>query len=325
MEKFSSWIGLFLLLTAPSVQAGYSPGGNGRTLTHDAVLRDFDVHAPSGYTGLRSIPLVVDLHGAGSNKVEHRAISGWSTRADASGFLVAYPNGLFNTWNAGVCCGGAVLGLVDDVGFIRAMVASISSEAPVDPLRIYVTGLSNGGAMSHRLACEAADLFAAAAPMAFPIPYTDFASQCQPSRPIPVLAFMGLTDIVIPYTGGFFGDALPSLEAWRAQNSCGSEPMEIHETYGGSYCDIDTSCTAEVEVGLCSIRGSDLAPPLDIFNGHLLYINDDAMVLADRAWTFFLRFAPPPAGIPLAGPIGWGVLGLLLMVAGFAMLSDRRR
>jgi polyhydroxybutyrate depolymerase len=267
--------------------------------------------------------VVVDIHGFGSDKVQHRGFSGWTVKAETEGFLVVHPNGLFNSWNAGTCCGTAMTSGVDDVGFLRAMVDAIAAEGSVNAARIYVTGLSNGGAMSHRIACEAADVFAAAAPMAFPVPYTDFPNQCFPARPIPVLAFMGLTDVVIPYSSGVFGGALPSLDAWRAKNSCGTGPLEVQETYGGSDCQIDTSCGGGAEVGLCSIRGSAFAPPLDIYNGHILYFNDDAVVLADRAWAFLDQFALSTATVPVAGPLGWGMLGLGLAAGGMLMLRFR--
>jgi len=313
---------LAILIPGPA-RAEYAPGINTRTLTHDAAVRDYDVYAPVGYPGAQPVALVVDIHGFGSDKIGQRGISGWTAKAETEGFLVAHPNGLLNAWNAGVCCGVAVTNAVDDVGFLRAMVEAIVAEGSLDPSRIYVTGLSNGGAMSHRLACEAADLFAAAAPMAFPVPYTDFASQCQPARPIPVLAFMGLSDIVIPYANGFFGGALPSLAAWRSKNACGAGPLEVQEVYGGSDCQLDARCAEGVEVGLCSVRGSAFASPFDIYSGHILYFNDDGMVLPDRAWTFFDAFALPPPGTPLAGPLGWGVLGLGLGLAGYRMLRGR--
>ena len=318
------FLALFLMcLVIQAAEAAFLPGINSRTLTHGGALRDFDVYAPASYTGVQEVALVVDIHGFSSNKVEHRGLSGWTAKAETEGFLVVHPNGLFNSWNAGTCCGTAMTSGVDDVGFLRAMVDAIGAEGSVNAARIYVTGLSNGGAMAHRIACEAADVFAAAAPMAFPVPYTDFPNQCFPVRPIPVLAFMGLTDVVIPYASGVFGGALPSLDAWRAKNACGTGPLEVQETYGGSDCQIDTSCGGGAEVGLCSIRGSAFAPPLNVYNGHILYFNDDAVVLAARAWAFLDKFSLPVATIPVAGPLGWGMLGLGLAGAGMMMLRSR--
>lgn len=318
--------GVLVGVAAGPVAADYAPGINPRTLTHGGALRSYDVYAPASYSGAQSVPLVVDLHGFGSNGADHRGISGWTTQAETAGFLVVHPNGLFSGWNAGVCCGVAMTTGVDDVGFLSAMVDAIVAEGAVDAARVFVTGLSNGGAMSHRMACEAADKIAAAAPMAFPVPYVDFEAGCQPSRPIPVLAFMGLNDIVIPYSSGAFGGALPSLDAWRAKNVCGTGPFEINETHGfGGTCVVDTSCAEGVEVGLCSITGASFAPPLDIYNGHILYFNLDGLVLPDRAWTFLSAFSLPAAGVPVAGPLGWAVLGAGLAGAGIVMLRRQQR
>ncbi len=308
-REFGVALGLLCLAGASSALAELPIGlTEGLTLTHDAQLRTYTVLVPSA-AGAIPRPLVIDLHGAGSNRDQQRGISGWNTLAEAEVFLVAWPDGLFNTWNGVTCCGGAVTNDVDDVGFIRAMVAAIEAEANVDPGRIYVTGLSNGGAMSHRLACEAADLFAAAAPMAFPIPYPDFANQCQPSETVPLLLFMGLTDIVVSYAG-----AAPSLAGWRDKNGCDSAgtPVEVTETYGGSDCAIDTSCVdAGVEVGLCSVRGSELDPPFEGFNGHILYINDDNFYISRRAWDFMrVQIVPEPAA-PILAVSALTVLALL--------------
>lgn len=305
-------------LAPAAAGAAFVPGNNARSLTHDGALRVYTVHAPPGYPGASPVPLVVDLHGYTSNKEEQQGISGWHAVADANGFLVAYPDGLDNSWNAGVCCGTSAANDVDDVGFLRAMVAAIQAEADVDALRIYVTGLSNGGAMTHRMACEAADLFAAAAPLAFPTPYTDFATECQPSRSIPLLLFMGLTDTLVPYEGGTFGGAVESFEAWRDKNACGvSPPPEEHVDMGGSYCDVDTSCAGGTQIGLCSIRGTSWTdPPLDAFSGHILYWNDDDIPVAERIWQFFQTGSvAPPVPVPLLSPaalvaLAGGVLGL---------------
>jgi len=241
------------------------------------------------------------------------------------GILVAYPQGLENSWNAGVCCGAAVTNDHDDVGFIRAMLAAIAAEGAVDRSRVYVSGLSNGGAMTQRLACEAANVFAAAAPLAFPTPYTDFASQCQPSRRLSVLSFMGLTDVVVPYANGTFGGALESFASWRAKNGCGPEPVDEHVDIGSSYCDYDRTCGGDSDVGLCSIRGSALPPPNEGLSGHVLYLNDDSIVLVDLIWDFFLPFGLPEP-LPASGRGGLAtIVGLLLVAALFALTRDRRR
>jgi len=324
LRLLSALLGAALALgTATPALALYATGDNLRDLTHDSQLRVYNVYAPAGYGGLSPVALVVDLHGASSTKEQQQAISGWGHKADALGILVAYPDGIGNTWNAGVCCGGNT---EDDVGFIRAMVDAIELEGNVDASRIYVTGLSNGGAMSHRLACEAADIFAAAAPLAFPTPYDDFATECQPSAEIPLLLTMGLTDVVVPYEGGTFGGAVESFDAWRQKNTCGSEPPEDRIELGGSFCDIDTSCASSTQVGLCSVRGSALDPPLDIYSGHILYINDDSLVMSDLIWEFFQTgsIQQPPHGVPALGPLAVMALALTLAAAGAVRLGRER-
>ena len=310
------------LTAAGTVQAELSVGlTEGLTLTHDSVVRTYDVMRPEGIGGATSAPLVVDLHGFGSNSAQQRGISGFFGLSALEGFVVAWPNGFDSSWNGITCCGTGVSANVDDVGFIRAMVADIVLEVNIDIRRIYVTGLSNGGAMSHRLACEAADLFAAAAPMAYPIPYPDFSAQCNPSRLIPVLTFMGLTDTVVSYAG-----AAPTLVGWRDKDGCdsGGAVVEINEIYGGSDCAIDTSCAEpDLEIGLCSVTGISFAPPLDNLDGHILYFNEDDFDITERAWDFMSRYqTPPPPPIPLFGA---PILLVGLVASGAAMLYRHRR
>lgn len=314
----SLFLSLLLVATASVANAAYTSGVNARSLTHDSLLREYDVYAPPSYDGSTPVALIVDIHGASSNKAQQMGISGWTGKADAEGFLVVYPQGIGNTWNAGVCCGGNTN---DDVGFLLAMVDAIELEGNVDASQIFVTGLSNGGAMTHRMACEAADVFAAAAPLAFPTPYTNFATQCTPASQIPLLLTMGLTDIVVPYSGGIFGGAVPSFEAWRAKNGCGTGTPEDHFEQGTAFCDVDTSCAGAVSVGLCSVTGIDFPPPLNIFNGHVLYSNVDGVNLADKMWEFFqtgtIAGDPPPA-VPASG-----ALPVLALVIGLGALGGR--
>src|SRR5262249_9080257 len=133
--------------------------------------------------------------------------------------------------------------------------------------------------MTQRLACQAADLFAAAAPMAFPIPFNPL-SLCQPSRPMPVLMFMGLTDALVPYAS-----AAPSFQYWRTFDGCAGASPDETVVAGGSMCETFTQCNDGVEAGLCSIASNSPSP----FQGHILYINPD-MNLSQAAWDFLSQF-----------------------------------
>jgi polyhydroxybutyrate depolymerase len=307
-------LALALALSAPT--AALEPGDyDDRTLLYRGVARAYDLRVPPAYDGSTPIPLVLDLHGYTADKNVQRLISGMGERANEAGFAIAWPNGTDVSWNAGWCCGLAVQNEVDDVGFLRTLADAIASEIAIDRRRVYVTGLSNGGAMSQRLACEAADVFAAAAPLAFPIGLSPIAS-CAPVRPIPVLTFQGTTDGLVPYEGGFpFPSAQASLAHWRDVNGCGQGEMEFGAISGGSSCSIDTSCSAGVEVGLCSILSTDPIVP-----GHILYLNDD-WELSELAWDFLSRFTLPEATGP---PLPQRVAGKKLAVKDAADPAKRR-
>jgi len=281
-------VGLALVaLLLPALAAGaLAPGDYERAIEFQGRQRDWILHVPPGYDGATPVPLVLDLHGLGSNAIQQRAISGMTRISDREGFLLVHPDGIDNAWNAGMCCSRTP---TDDVGFVRALVAAVSSQANVDASRVYATGLSNGGAMSQRLACDGADLFAAAAPMAFPVPFRPL-SQCHPVRPIPVLTFMGLTDVLVRYDGPSFPSAPATLDFWHDVNACEGTTPDAVIVKGDSRCETFTHCADGVEAGLCSITARSFGgTPID---GHVLYFNDD-FVLAEVAWSFLSRFSLP--------------------------------
>ena len=288
-----------VVLGATAVPAAFTPGENVRQLQFDGLDRSYRLHAPPAYDGSAPVPLVLDIHGWLSNAEQQEALSGMRNVADANGFLVAYPQGIRNEWNAGTCCGNAG---IDEVGFLRAVVAAIEAEAPIDHRRVYVTGLSNGGAMTQRLACDASDMFAAAAPMAFPIPLKPV-SECQPARSMPVLAVHGLTDQLVSYNGGGLGISAPaSFAYWREMDACTGDPERVDR--GQSYCQTYPTCANGVQVGLCSVVAQ--AFPGTFFSGHIVYLNPDFNV-AQVAWDFLSQFTLPeearsPAEAELTGP-----------------------
>ncbi|WP_374403053.1 PHB depolymerase family esterase [Niveibacterium sp.] len=231
------------------------------------VVRRYLVHVPASYDPARPAPLVLALHGGGGDmqhmaKDEHYGIVGKSDRA---GFIVAFPNGTgamgdkFATWNAGACCGKARDARVDDVAFVRALVADLQKRYAIDGTRVFAMGMSNGGMMSHRLACEAADLFAAIASIAG----TDNTLACAPARPIPVLHIHARNDDHVLFEGGAgpgafrdeskvtqFVSVPQTISNWVARNNCRGAAREVLAV-PGARCEVHDGCTGNSRVELC--------------------------------------------------------------------------
>jgi polyhydroxybutyrate depolymerase len=198
-------------------------GSSQQAVRIGGVDRTFEVYRPASLpTG--PVPLVVMLHGGFGSGSQAESSYGWDAEADSQHFLVAYPDGENRAWNVGGgCCGTPGRTGVDDVAFVTAVVARLSGATAVDPARIYATGISNGGMLAYRLACDTT-LFAAIGP--------DSATQlgpCATPSPVSVIHVHGTADRNIPYAGGtgdgvarIDGPAVPALNAtWRAADGCG--------------------------------------------------------------------------------------------------------
>jgi polyhydroxybutyrate depolymerase len=327
----------FAVALPGTASAALSPGLHlDLSLVHDSVTRTYDVLVPAGYDGSVPVPLVVDMHGFISNKGQQRSASSFAALAQTETFIVAWPQGLFtdgdlvtNTggpaWNAGgFCCGEAAVQNTDDVGFILAMVNAIAGEANVDPLRVYASGLSNGSAMTHRLMCEAGNVFAAAAAFSFP---NALVTPCTPSRAIPILMVESRTDQIIPYLGGHVlndpslatvASAAQGFAEWRTRAGCtGSMPDVVEDQGTTSECEFFTNCNEGVAVGLCSVdAGAGLL-------GHVPYpgLIPDGFNSTQRAWAFLSSYQLPAAPPPIPGV---SAVGLLVLAALLAIVAVRR-
>jgi polyhydroxybutyrate depolymerase len=240
-------------------------GESTRILTQDNRQRSYMLYVPESVYWDRSIPLVFVFHGGTGNAESAIRMSGFNDVADENGFVVVYPNGTGRlsddkllTWNGGACCGYAQVAEVDDVGFVRAVVADLQALVDIDSSRIYATGMSNGGILSHRLACEAADLFAAIAPVAGTL---NFAA-CQPSQPVSVIEFHGTEDQHILYDGRFGPKALVSVDFNSVRDSIGfwiSDDECSAEAQVESFADIRhetwTGCAGSTVVELYTVIG----------------------------------------------------------------------
>lgn len=174
------------------------------SLIHESISRTYLIHLPEGIDDSEKIPLLIAMHGGFGSALNLQNQSQLSTKADEENFIVVYPEGVqggilnIRTWNAGWCCGFASDSEVDDVGFIDLLLDKLISQYPIDSTRVYATGMSNGGFMSYRLACELSDRIAAIAPVAASMAMVE----CNPERPMPVIDFHSYLDTSVPHEGG---------------------------------------------------------------------------------------------------------------------------
>lgn len=218
----------------PPALAGHSEDSS---LKVAGLRRHYLLYVPPGVS--EGAPLLVVLHGSRGDGAQMRRISGYGfdRLAAQEGFLVAYPDGFEGHWNdcRKAASYSARLRDVDDVAFLRALVARPAQEYRVDLQRVYVAGYSNGGQMAFRLAAEAPGLPAAIATVAASLPTTEN-DACRPvERPTAALLINGTRDPINPYLGGKvslfgFGDrgavrsTLDSARWWAGLNGIAAPP-----------------------------------------------------------------------------------------------------
>lgn len=247
-----------------SVTCTGKTGGSGDTtlnLTSGGYARDSLLHVPPSYDPTKGTMIVVNYHGFTSNAPEEVALTSMNAEADARGFIVAYPDGLGGGWNAGDCCTETQPPGIDDVQFTKDLLALIGSQYCLDASRVYATGMSNGGFLSHRLACAMADTFAAVAPVAGVLGIDP--TTCTPSRAVPVIDFHGTADPVVPYDGGPAAKLLPpiqfrsvpsTIDFWRGADGCIGAPTVTYQ-YGTATCTRWSDCDGGADVELCTLEG----------------------------------------------------------------------
>jgi polyhydroxybutyrate depolymerase len=206
-------------------QPAYPTGSSVHTITFDGLERTYRVYVPESLTPGPSA-LVVMLHGGFGSARQAELAYGWDTQAEESGLIVVYPEGVGRSWNGGTCCGAAAKRDLDDVGFIEAVVAEVSSVLEVDPQRTFAAGMSNGGIMAYRLACES-EVFAAIGVVS-----GTMLVDCDARRPVSVMHIHGALDESLPPDGSPGGgtqniDGPPLADViayWLQADGCG-EPV----------------------------------------------------------------------------------------------------
>lgn len=270
-----------------------------RAVTSSGVERCYLLYAPPGFSPAEKVPVVFALHGFAANPQGFRGMTGWKDIADRETFLVVYPHGSSFPlrWNTAPT---AKIEHIDDVQLISDLLDDLSAVATIDRDRVYVIGFSNGGSMADKIACELADQVTAVGMVAGK--REDDPESCNPTRPVPVIAFFGTADpleTVSEYPVWFYTlinvdpdekyrEYLPLsvwLEGWVARNGCDPTPKPLAakgDVTGISY----DECATDVEVVVYHIEGGGHTWPggsnLPIFGK-----TSEAVNASEVMWRFF--------------------------------------
>ncbi len=230
--------------------------------------RYFILHVPESYVPTKPSSLIMAFHGGGGNMniqyqdQYYRLVSA----SEKFGFIIAFPNGhspvasgKVATWNAGRCCGDARDQGVKHVEIVKDMVSKIKTLVNIDSSKVFAIGMSNGGMMSYKLACDAADVFKAIASVAG----TDVTTDCKPSRHVSILQIHAKDDDHVLFNGGMgknafkdkskitdFTSVPATIAKWAKINSCQGNATRILNV-AGAYCDVYKNCQQGSEVQLC--------------------------------------------------------------------------
>ncbi|PJF41256.1 MAG: hypothetical protein D6737_10020 [Chloroflexi bacterium] len=240
-----------------------------QTVTVDQVYsgmsRSFRYYVPPSYDPAIPTPVVVALHGRPDNG------PGFATRLDMNrvaaehNFIVVYPDGSNDRgWNytEGTQYAFADNG-IDEVAFLETLINDISHDLNIDHNRLYVTGFSNGGFMTQRVACSGADFFAAFAVVGAGL-FVDFPAHCANTRPVPIMFIHGTQDVSIPWQGSFAPSGFPvsfpvpeTIAFWATHNEC-TPPFTWEDVPS-------TGLSPETSVRLGTVEGCAQGTDIQVF------------------------------------------------------------
>ena len=241
-------------------------------MTVDGVDRHFQVHLPEGYTSTTEYPLLIALHGGGGRGETIRNGTDLDAVADSHGVIMVYPDGA-----PGWVWDDSFSDTVDDIKFIEQLIERVDAFVSVDRDRVYVTGFSAGGMMTHKLACVITNRLAAAVMVGATLP-TKIANTCHPllGRRFPVAVILSTLDAAVPFEGdtvpGDFSllSANETMRRLAQRNDCSLTPtvsVAFDDPVSGvrTRREVYPDCGGGVEVELYAIEGGGHGWPEDFF------------------------------------------------------------
>lgn len=224
--KIIALLGMLALVTScaeadePVIAETPEKGLFDETISHGNLQREYLLYIPESYTGDEPVPLVFSLHGAGGTKESQYNLSQFNLLADQEAFILVTPQATslrgnnLTFWNQ-----QSMPNLPDDVDFINVLIDEVASRYRIDLARVYLAGSSNGAFMALEITCQLNHrISATAAVKGYMSP--DQITNCNPSKPTPILQMHGNEDPLVPYEG-----VLPTLQYWAEFNQTESEPI----------------------------------------------------------------------------------------------------
>lgn len=293
------------------------------TLISGGQSRQYLVHKPPSWQPDYPGPIVIALHGMLQSEEGMNSYLGLNQVADREGFTVIYPHGLGNAWKDGRA---PQLRMTfwsppsDDVEFLAKLVRTLAENRLADPSRVYLMGISNGGYMVYRMACERPELFAAFATLSATVP-SYYTGSCKPSRPIPVLMINGTADMIVPFHGNGLPGSMSLLPVTQTAklfarlNGCDKPteaPVPSRGSFGGTSVTMVywTNCREQSAVVLFRVNGGGHQSPsigagrVTPMGLQMLGLRNHDIDAAEEVWAFFKHYdlsmtssiaAPAPA------------------------------
>lgn len=236
-------------------------------IDHGGVTRSYILHLPTGYNPANSHSLVLNFHGLNMTGSQLQSRTGMDAISNANNFIVVYPDGLNNSWNAGINNGN-----VDDVGFVNTLINALTADYSINAEKIYATGYSMGGYFSYRLACRLSEKIAAIAPVSGLM--ADI-NNCGATRSVPVMHIHGTSDWLVPYS-----NVSSVLNYWRTENNCTADP-QITSLPNSVDLIVYGGCADNTEVRHYRLNGK----------GHAWPSTSTSINASQEIWNFLSRFS----------------------------------